>query len=155
MRTSDSRISSLLFRQLAYAHPRLINCMNSRGLVGLRKVRLKQEANQRIQLSVVLSQEKYSSIDCLLELSFPFIPVLYFPTYNTEEKLLQEVNQNILGEKNKNLLKYLWKVCILTAQSIGFGSQRAKKEFRQTRRQSEKRLIAVVTKNLFEGRTLV
>lgn len=36
---------------------------------------------------------------------------------------------DVSAEKKKKLLKYLWKVFILTAQSIRFGRKRAKKNF--------------------------
>lgn len=50
-------------------------------------------------------------------------------------------------KKKKNLLKYLWKVFILTAQSIRFGRKRAKNEFLQTWKHSEERLIAEVMRD--------
>ena len=74
-------------------------------------------------MSLVLSPEDALQFIACHRVTFPFTPVLYFPIYNAEEKLLWEVNQNFLGvsEQKKNL-KYLWKVFVLTAQSIGFGS---------------------------------
>lgn len=55
-------------------------------------------------MSLVLSPEDALQFIACHRVTFPFTPVLYFPIYNAEEKLLWEVNQNFLGvsEQKKN-----------------------------------------------------